>query len=99
MTVAAPAGRADRQHRHIGVRHGVSGVDGEGETPGGNIGGDQCLQTRLVDRNLPGPERRDPFGLGIDAGHAMAELREARGRHQAHITGTDHCNTHRDVPR
>ena len=99
MAVAAPAGRADRQHHHVGTPHRIGDVLGEGEPPGIDIGGDQRLEPRLVDRHSSCPKRRDPLRRGIDAGHGEAELGEAGRRYQADISGTNHRHTHRGAPR
>ena len=98
VAVAAPARGADRQHHYVRPRHGGGDVAGEGEPPGRDIGGEQRLQPRLVDRAPPRLQRRDPLRRGIDAGHSEAEFGEAGGRYKADISGTYHRDAHGGAP-
>ena len=94
VPVAAPRGRAHRDEHGVGVAHGRGQVGGEGEPVRPDVGFDEVFEARLEDRDLAARQRRDALAVLVDAGDHMAEIGEARARHEAHIARPNHCNPH-----
>ncbi len=59
MAVAAARRRADRDEHRVGLGDRALETGGEAQAPGADIGGDQIVEARLVDRHLAALERRD----------------------------------------
>ena len=99
VTVTAPARRADRQHRHIGLGHGLGDIGRKGEPPRLHIAGNQHIEPRLVDGDFSGLERGDLLRLRVHAGHVEPELGETGRGNETHIPGADHRDAHGGAPR
>lgn len=85
MAVATARGRVDRDEDGIGCRDRPGKLGGEGEPPGADIVGDEIVEAGLVDRDLATLQGGDLAGVGVDAGHLMAEIGEAGSGDQADI--------------
>ena len=91
---AAPGGRADGDHHHIGGGDRRGKLDSEAQPAGAAAGAHQVLEPRLMDRHSALLKRADPFGVMVDQRHVIAELGETGPRHQAHVARTDDGNLH-----
>jgi hypothetical protein len=89
--------RADRNENHIGMRNRAVVVGAELDAAGCGVGGNQLVQARLMDRDLPGVEHIDLARIDIQAQHGIADVSEAGSRNQANITGTDNRNFHKRI--
>ena len=97
VAVAAPRGRPHGDEHRVGLRHRLSAVDREEQAALAHIALYQRGQPGLVDRHDPVFETGDLAGVPVYAGHRVAKVGEARPRHQADVTGSDHRYMH-DLP-
>ncbi|MNE31219.1 hypothetical protein D3C80_1247720 [compost metagenome] len=74
--------------------HGADGIDGELQTPGGQVLGDQLSQTRFVDRRLSFVEPRNALSIDVHAADRMAHLRQAHRLGQADVARSENRNFH-----
>ena len=95
MAVAAPRRRADRDEHGVGLGAPAPARSVvKSSRPGLDVGGDQLVEARLVDRDLAALQRRDLAGVLVDAGDVVAEIGKAGAGHKADIAGADHCDAH-----
>ena len=52
------------------------------------------IQARLMDGYFAALQQGDLAFIGIDTDHMVAGIRQARARHQAHVTGAKNRNPH-----
>ena len=67
-------------------------VGRETQQAAARIGGDELLETRLVDRDLAGLQPGDLRRVLVDADDVVAKFRQAGAGHQADIAGPDHAD-------
>jgi len=94
VAVAAARRRSDRDEHRVGLADGTGEIGGEIQPPGFHRSCDQPVQIGLENRYLAAVKRVDLAGVGIDASHAMAEIRETGAGYQPHIARPDHGNPH-----
>jgi hypothetical protein len=87
--------RADADELQGSVRHCGGDVGRELQSPGRGVAPHHRLQSRLVDRNLPGPQQRDLGLVHVQAQHVIAHFRQAGRRHQTDITRPHYGDLHR----
>ena len=86
--VARRRGRRVDAHEYdpAALEH-VGQLEGEGEPSAVSL--KQRLDTRLVDRHLPGAERVDPVGVHVAADDVVAEIGEAGRGHEPDVAHAD----------
>src|SRR5690606_25650336 len=94
MTIAAPAGGADRDEHDVGGAHGLGKAGGESQIACPNVARDQIVQAGLIDGDAPGAKAGDLVSVLVNAGHMMPEIGKTRARNEADIAGPDHYDTH-----
>ncbi len=74
--------------------HRAGEVGREGQPVLAHVLGDQLRQAGLEDRHLAALQRRNLVGIVVHADHGVAEVGKAGPRHEADISGSDHCHAH-----
>ena len=95
MAIAAPRRGSDRDEDCIGIGDGGRQFGRKGEPSGRDIGGDQRVEPRFVNRHAPRVQRVNLSGILVDADDIMAEIGKTGPRYQSHIAGADHRDFHR----
>src|SRR5205807_9533278 len=80
-------GRADRDEGRPSMFESGRELGGEGQAVA--VAEDERLESRLVDRDLSPLQALDLPGVDVDTPRLAAQLRESRGRDQAHVAGAD----------
>ena len=94
MAVAAPRRRADGDEHGVGLADRRSDVGDEVEPTGCDIGGNQSVEARFKNRHFATLQSGDLAGIGIDAGHAVAEIGKTGPGDEPDIAGADHGDAH-----
>ncbi|MNN60422.1 hypothetical protein D3C81_1756030 [compost metagenome] len=94
MTIAASRRRADSDEDRVRRANRFSPVQCKGQAAVADVGGDQILEPRLIDRHPPRVQLVDLARVLVDAGHDMAEVGETGPGNKPDIAGADHCDAH-----
>ncbi|MNQ97048.1 hypothetical protein D3C85_1126760 [compost metagenome] len=94
MAVAASRGGAHGDEDGVGAANGLGPVERKRQPAVADIGGDQILEPRLIDRHPPRVQLVDLARVLVDAGHDMAEVGETGPGNKPDVAGADHCDAH-----
>ena len=93
-----PTGRSDANQRDVSPLHRGVHVAGRPELAVADEPHDHFRQARLGDWRGAGVDVRDFFGVDVDTGDDMTEVRETGRRHASHITETKDGDLHECTP-
>src|SRR5690606_4911102 len=86
---------AHRDHDHLAEGDRLLGRQREAQAAGLHVGGDDALEARLVDRDVPLAQAIDLDLVGIDAQHLVPAIGQAGTCHETDISRPDHAHFHR----
>ena len=86
--------RAHGDHLHGAVRDAFLYIGGEAQSTCSGVVSDQLLQSRLVDRNAAGVERRDFLLVEVETDHFVAKIGKTGARYQPHVSAADDGDLH-----
>ena len=76
------------------MRHAGGSVGAEVQAPGGLVGPHQRLQSRFVDGDAAGLQRRHLGGIDVDAHHFVADVGQHGPLHQTDVAGAENGDFH-----
>jgi hypothetical protein len=87
-------GSPNRDKDDFGRLNGRFEVRGERQPLFLLVSPDQLFKSRLVNRHLAGPKRRDFRFVLVDTNDGVSVFRQARTQHKSHVPGPHHGNFH-----
>ena len=99
VAVAAAGRGADGDEDCLGAVQRGGKVAGEGQAAGLDVGGDELVKARLIDRHAAIGESGEFSLVGLDDGDLSAKLGEAGAGDETDIAAANHDDAHGLVPR
>src|SRR5262249_37157486 len=94
VAVAASRWRADCNEGSIRLRHGLSHIDAEIQSPRTYVFGDHAIEPGFMNRDLAIEQLRDFGCVFVDASDTVAEISQTGSRDEPDVSCAYHCNAH-----
>ncbi len=80
------------------MRHAGLGIRRETQPAGLDVALDHHVEPGFMDGHFAAQQPLDLGRIDVDADHVIADVREARARHQAHVAGAEYRHSHACSP-